>query len=150
MRRSYHQSISHTFHLPRLRTMAFVAIALIILSATGLLIKEALFRGPLPVLAGNVIEVKGSMAGFDPAEIRVQVGKPVTIRLTSLDSPLHKGGGKHQLAIDEFGVDIRAEARQSSSATFTPTKTGTYIFYCDVCCGGRNSPSMQGKLIVEG
>lgn len=150
MRRSYHQTVGHTSHLPRFRTMAFVAIALIILSVAGLFIKEALFRGPLPVLAGNVIDIKGSMAGFDPAVIRVQVGKPVTIRLTSLDSPLHKGGGKHQLAIDEFAVDIRAEARESASATFIPTKAGTYTFYCDVCCGGRNSPSMQGKLIVEG
>lgn len=150
MRRSYRQTLGHVYRLPRLRAFAFAVIALVILSVAGLLIQQALFRSPLPVLAGTVIDVKGSMAGFDPAEIRVQLGKPVTIRLTSLDSPLHKGGGKHQLAIDEFAVDIRAEARESASATFIPTKAGTYTFYCDVCCGGRNSPSMQGKLIVEG
>ena len=81
---------------------------------------------------------------------KVPLGKPVTIRLTSLDSPLHKGGGKHQLAIDEFHVDIRAAARESASATFPPDRPGIYTFYCDVCCGGRSSPSMQGTFVVEG
>ena len=133
----------------RIRALAFAIIATLVLGVSGLLIKDALFRGPLPALAGTVIDIDGSMAGFSPAEIRVPLGEPVTIRLTSLDSPLHKGGGKHQLAIDEFGVDIRAAARESASATFTPDQPGTYTFYCDVCCGGRSSPSMQGKFVVE-
>jgi cytochrome c oxidase subunit 2 len=149
VRRSYHR-ITHAARWPtRARAIAFAVIATLVLGAAGLLIKDALFRAPLPVLAGTVIDVQGSMSGFDPAEIRVPLGVPVTIRLTSLDSPLHKGGGKHQLAIDEFGVDIRAAARESASATFTPAKSGTYTFYCDVCCGGRSSPSMQGKIVVE-
>lgn len=133
-----------------IRAIVFLAIVVVTLGAAGLLLRDALFGPPLPVLAGAVIDVKGSMSGFDPTEIRVPVGKPITIRLTSLDSPLHKGGGKHQLAIDEFAVDIRAAARESASATFTPTAPGTFTFYCDVCCGGRTSPSMQGKIVVEG
>jgi cytochrome c oxidase subunit II len=74
----------------------------------------------------------------------------VTIRLTSLDNQYHTdGGGQHQWAVDELGVNIIAPSLGSSYATFTPVEPGVYEFYCDICCGGRANPSMQGKLIVE-
>jgi heme/copper-type cytochrome/quinol oxidase subunit 2 len=84
-------------------------------------------------------------------EIRVKVGEPVTLRLTSLDSSHHTdGGGKHQWAVDELSVSIVAEPESSNYQTFTPDKPGTYTYYCDICCGGRANPTMQGRLIVEG
>ena len=102
-------------------------------------------------MAGNVIDVEAAMNGFDQYEIRVKVGEPVTIRLTSLDNTHHSdGGGKHQWAVDELGIDIVAPALGSSYATFTPQEAGTYTFYCDICCGGRANPSMNGTFIVEG
>lgn len=91
------------------------------------------------------------MDGFDQYEIHVKVGEPVTIRLTSLDNTHHTdGGGKHQWAVDELGVDIIAPALGSNYATFTPQEAGTYTFYCDICCGGRANPTMNGSFIVEG
>ena len=91
------------------------------------------------------------MGGFNLKEIKVKVGEPVTVRLRSLDKPYHTdGGGKHQWAVDDFNVSIIAPSEGTSTATFTPTKAGTYVFYCDICCGGRANPSMNGKLIVEG
>ena len=90
------------------------------------------------------------MSGFDKTEIHVKVGEPVTIRLTSLDNTHHTdGGGKHQWAVDELGVNIVGPALGSSYATFTPNEPGTYTFYCDICCGGRANPTMNGQLIVE-
>lgn len=90
------------------------------------------------------------MGGFNRQEIRVKAGEPVTVRLTSLDTPYHTdGGGKHQWAVDELGVSIVAPPKGSESATFAPDKPGVYTFYCDICCGGRANPSMQGTLIVE-
>lgn len=104
----------------------------------------------LPEAEPDVIDVTIDMKGFDKPLIRVEAGAPVTIRLTSLDGPFHlDGGGKHQLAVDELGLDIIAPARGSASATFTPTEPGTYEFYCDICCGGRANPSMIGTLVVE-
>jgi len=104
----------------------------------------------LPDSDPDVIDVAIDMKGFDTSEIRVRAGEPVTIRLTSLDGPFHlDGGGKHQLAVDELGVNIIAPARGSASDTFTPTEPGTYVFYCDICCGGRANPTMTGTLIVE-
>jgi hypothetical protein len=31
-----------------------------------------------------------------------------------------------------------------------PTSTpGTYAWYCDMCCGGKENPSMIGRLTIE-
>jgi heme/copper-type cytochrome/quinol oxidase subunit 2 len=51
--------------------------------------------------------------------------------------------------VDEFKVSVVAPPEGSKTVTFTPDKPGTYTFYCDICCGGRANPTMQGKLIVE-
>ena len=74
----------------------------------------------------------------------------MTIRLSSLDNSHHTdGGGKHQWAVDELGVNIVAQPLGSQYATFTPQQAGSYTFYCDICCGGRANPSMNGTLVVE-
>jgi len=45
-------------------------------------------------------------------------------------------------------VKIPAEARQAYSFT-APTTPGDYDFYCNTCCGGKESPTMHGTLRVE-
>lgn len=133
------------------RTLTFAAIAIAVLGLAGYFLFGAFFKPGPPPMAGNVIDVEAAMNGFDQYEIRVKVSEPVTIRLTSLDNTHHTdGGGKHQWAVDELGVDIIAPALGSSYATFTPQEAGSYTFYCDICCGGRANPSMNGTLIVEG
>ncbi len=134
----------------RIRSAAFAVIVFGVLGLAGYLIYSAFNQPTPPPMAGNVIDVKADMAGFDKKEIRVKVGEPVTIRLTSLDNSHHTdGGGKHQWAVDELGVNIVAQPESSNYATFTPDKPGEYTFYCDICCGGRANPSMNGTLIVE-
>ncbi len=134
----------------RIRAMIFGVIVLVVLGAAGFLLKSAFFKPAPPPMAGNVIDVVADMGGFDQKEIRVKAGEPVTIRLTSLDNSHHTdGGGQHQWAVDELGVSIVAPPEGSNSATFTPDQPGTYTFYCDICCGGRANPTMQGTLIVE-
>ncbi len=134
----------------RIRQLVFGGLAMAALGAAGYLIAKDLFRPPPPPMAGNVIDVAADMAGFSVWEIRVPAGEPVTVRLTSLDNPHHTdGGGKHQWAVDELDVNIIAPPEGSSYSTFTPSQPGTYTFYCDICCGGRANPTMQGTLIVE-
>lgn len=133
----------------RTRSVGLVSVVLVAIAAVAYLVAGGLVfqrdTGPA------VIDVAMDMTGYDTPEIRVSVGQPVTIRLTSLDAPLYlDDGGRHQLAVEELGVDIIAPAQGSASATFTPTEVGTYEFYCDVCCGGRSNPAMVGTLIVEG
>jgi len=135
----------------KFRAIAFIVIGTGVLGLAGYFLVTAFFKPGPPPMAGNVIDVQADMGGFDLKLIRVQAGQPVTIRLTSLDNSLHTdGGGKHQWAVDELEVSIVAPAEGLSYATFTPDRSGTYIYYCDICCGGRANPTMQGTLMVEG
>ena len=135
----------------RIRSAIFAVIVIGVLGLAGYYLKSAFFRPPPAPMAGNVIDVEASMSGFDQKEIRAKVGQPITIRLTSLDNSHHTdGGGKHQWAVDELGVDIIAQPEGTNYVTFTPDKAGTYTFYCDICCGGRANPTMNGQFIVEG
>lgn len=131
------------------RRMIFVLVSVLVLGLAGYLLLQAFWRPELPPIDGNTIDISADMGGFTRKAVRVRVGEPVTVRLTSLDSSHHTdGGGKHQWAVDELGIDIVAPPRGSSYKTFTPTKPGTYTFYCDICCGGRANPTMSGQLIV--
>lgn len=135
----------------RIRSAAFAVVVIIVLGLAGKLLVTAFSRPQSEPLAGKVIEVAASMSGFDQKEIHVKAGEPVTIRLTSLDNSHHTdGGGKHQWAVDELGVDVIAQPESSNYVTFTPDKAGTYTFYCDICCGGKANPTMNGQIIVEG
>ena len=134
----------------RLRSGAYGAIVLAVLATSFVLLRKDLFPTPPPAMAGNVIDIAADMGGFSASEIRVRTDEPVTVRLTSLDNSHHTdGGGKHQWAVDELGVNIIAPPEGSSYTTFTPDAPGRYTFYCDICCGGRANPSMNGTLIVE-
>lgn len=141
----------HRQRQQRIRSAIFTVIVIGVLGLSGYLLINAFFKPAPPPMAGNVIDVKAGMDGFDQKEIHVKVGQPVTLRLTSLDNSHHTdGGGKHQLAVDELGINIVVQPEGSDYATFTPIKPGTYVYYCDICCGGRANPTMNGTLIVEG
>ena len=134
----------------RIRSTVFALLVIGVLGLAGYYLKSAFFRPPPEPMAGNVIDVEASMSGFSMKEIRVKIGDPVTIRLTSLDTSAHTdGGGKHQWAVDELGVDVIAQPESSNTVTFTAEKAGTYTFYCDICCGGKANPTMNGQIVVE-
>lgn len=98
----------------------------------------------------SVVRVTMEAGGFDPTEIRVRRGEPVTIRFRNPADPASVHGiGEHQFAIDELGVNLVVTSGDSASVTLTPDTAGRYVFYCDVCCGGRANPSMTGTLVVE-
>ena len=133
-----------------IRATAFAAVVIVVLAVAAYLLVSAFSKPVLPALSRNVIDVSADMGGFDRKEIRVKAGQPATIRLTSLDNSHHTdGGGKHQWAVDELNANVIAPAEGSNTVTFTPSKVGEFTYYCDICCGGRANPSMQGKIIVE-
>jgi heme/copper-type cytochrome/quinol oxidase subunit 2 len=129
--------------------LVFGLIAVAVLGVAGYLFASGFVSKQLPP-APNTIDISAGMDGFNRSEIHVKIGKPITIRLTSLDTPYHTdGGGKHQWAVDDFNVSVIAPPQGTNAVTFTPDKVGTYTYYCDICCGGRANPTMQGKLVVE-
>ena len=91
-----------------------------------------------------------TMAGFEPSSLTVPANQATTVLLKNPDSPYHNdGGGVHEFAIPELGIDVKIDPRNSVIATIPTTAPGTYTFYCDTCCGGKANPSMRGTLVVS-
>lgn len=131
----------------RSRAIAFGVIAFVVVGLTAIFLWRAF--APVPSAAADV-RVQTTMEGFTPSAIRAKVGKPITIQLINRDSSFHTdGGGWHQFAIDELGVNAKVGPESTELVTLTPTRAGTYEFYCDVCCGGKENPSMRGRLEVS-
>jgi hypothetical protein len=93
--------------------------------------------------------VEITMGGFAPQVIAASAGTPLRLELINPDSSLHTdGGGWHQLAIPALGVDGRVAPKSRAVVDLPAAAPGDYPFYCDVCCGGKENPSMQGVLRV--
>jgi len=128
--------------------VVFAAIALLVGGgAIGLVVSR--LQGPAATDTA-AIQVHASMPGFDPPALTVKVGQTVKVELSSMDSSMHSdGGGWHQLAIDALGINWKVGPESNKVFEFTaPATAGTYSWYCDICCGGKANPSMQGKLTV--
>jgi heme/copper-type cytochrome/quinol oxidase subunit 2 len=101
-----------------------------------------------PTDTGQTLTV--TMAGFRPAELEIPAGQPATVRLINPDSSFHTdGGGVHQFASPELGVDVKVQPESEAVVEIPASKPGTYTFYCDVCCGGKENPSMRGTVVVS-
>jgi cytochrome c oxidase subunit 2 len=105
--------------------------------------------------ATNAIPVRLSMAGFDPGEIKVPAGQTVSIELWTTDAAPHLSGGVHTMISEELGIyaelpaaGVTGESRKVVTIK-TPTTPGTYDIWCNTCCGGKDSPTMHGKLTIE-
>jgi heme/copper-type cytochrome/quinol oxidase subunit 2 len=140
----------------RLKVGAFVIATLAILGIAAFLVVSPLraVRGPASnaaAPAGEIRQVMVNMAGFDPRTLRVRAGQPFTVRLVNPDSQFHTdGGGWHQFRIEKLDVDVRIPPKSERSQTFARLAPGTYEFYCDICCGGKENPEMRGVIEVTG
>ncbi len=134
----------------RRRAATYVALAGIVLALAVWLGSRPLLRRDQATVQGEVLVVQADMAGFRPQVIRAKAGRPITLRLESLDTRFHRdGGGRHQFAIDTLGINIIAPPLGSRDTTFVVSEPGVYPFYCSICCGGKANPNMWGQLIVE-
>ncbi|MCL4531735.1 MAG: cupredoxin domain-containing protein [Actinobacteria bacterium] len=104
------------------------------------------------VATGDAVSatMRVDMSGFEPGILSAKARSAVKLRIVNPDSQVHgDGGGWHQFAIPELGLDVKVAPRSEQTVTFTPTAPGSYTFYCDVCCGGKANPSMRGTLDVS-
>ena len=130
------------------RLAAFAGLAVVLGGlAIGLVVSR--LQGP-PTTDATAIQVRASMSGFDPEALTVKAGQTVRIELASMDNSMHSdGGGWHQFAIDDLGIDWKVGPLSSEVFAFTAPETpGSYSWYCDICCGGKENPTMQGELTV--
>lgn len=95
------------------------------------------------------LSVRVTMAGFDPAQLAVPAGQRFSVQFINADSEFHPGGAMHQFAAPDLGIDVLIPPRESRVVALPALAPGTYIFYCNVCCGGKDAPTMQGSLEVS-
>ena len=132
----------------RIRMLGFGAIAVVVLGVGGYLsFGDFLERTPA---AAGAIGVQSSMAGFTPSEIRVKAGETVTLDWWTDDAAIHLLDGVHTMISPALGLyeELPAEGRRTV-AFEAPSTPGTYDVYCDTCCGGKDSPTMHGTIVVE-
>ena len=132
----------------RTKPIAFALIAVGVLTVGAILaFGDFLNR---PTAAAGSIEIQSSMAGFTPSEIRVTAGETVTLDWWTQDASMHLENGVHTMIAPELGLyeELQAESRRTVTWQ-VPDKPGTYDVYCDTCCGGFDSPTMHGKIVVE-
>jgi len=134
----------------RLRGLAFLAIIVGVLGVGGVLAFGDFLDRPSDAGTAGVIDVQSSMAGFNPSEIRVKAGETVTLRWWTDDAAVHLQGGVHTMIAPDLGLSEALPAESTRSVTWAvPNKPGTYDVYCESCCGGKDSPTMHGKIVVE-
>ncbi len=124
------------------RVGAFLALSLTVALAAFLV-------WPRTPSASAAQQVQVDMAGFHPSTITATAGQPMQLQIVNPDSSMHSdGGGWHELAIPELGIDAKVGPRSDKTIDILAAAPGEYAFYCDVCCGGKDNPSMQGVLKV--
>ena len=102
----------------------------------------------------GAISVQSSMAGFGPP-IHVKAGQAVKLDWWTNDAAMHLQGGVHTMISEELGLYEELPAAGPSGESrklvaFTaPLTPGSYDIYCNTCCGGKASPTMHGKIVVD-
>ena len=94
------------------------------------------------VPAAKVIDVTASRYRFEPAQIEVEEGDRVVLRVRSIDGP-------HGLAIK--GFKARASIPEDGSVVtleFVARKAGVFEYACNEYCGPGHA-QMRGSLVVK-
>ena len=89
----------------------------------------------------RVIKVVARKWVFIPGEIELKKGEPVTLELTAPEVVMGFNA-------PDFKVRADIIPGQVAKVRFTPDKTGTFTFLCDIFCGDGHE-GMSGKLIVK-
>lgn len=108
-----------------------------ITAAIALLAALSLAQQPAP----RVVEISAKRFEFNPKQITLKRGEPVTIRLVSTDRA-------HGLLIKPLGVDLDAEDGKPSEITITPDAAGTFSAICDHYCGSGHG-NMKMTVVVQ-
>lgn len=125
----------------------FLALALAVTVGAAALLTGAL-KDNTPV-DPNAHVIRIDMMGFSPNVLTARVGEPVKVDLINPDGPWHAdGGGYHNFVLEPFGVNETVKPQAQLVFEFVPSQAGEYVWYCSICCGGKESPSMQGRLKV--
>lgn len=101
-------------------------------------------RGVFSQGGAAVIKMTVTKVGFEPAQITVEKGQPVVLKITATDRD-------HGIVIPDLGVPAtRLPKGEEVEVKFTPEKQGAYRFQCSVLCGWRHPLGwVSGTIIVK-
>jgi len=129
------------------RPYVFLLGVILVASAAGFLLLRDV-RQAEPTDPGAV-PMRISMGGFTPNALTVRSGEEVRINLINLDNAYHSdGGGNHNFVLPGLGISVLVEPEGQRVFSVTASSPGTYTWYCDICCGGKDNPAMVGTLVV--
>ena len=90
--------------------------------------------------APRVVKIVAKRFTYSPSVVKLKKGEPVVFELTTLDVPMG-------LNIPDFKVRSDIIPGKTTKLAFTPDKTGTFTFVCDLFCGDGHE-GMEGKIVV--
>ena len=148
-RKSARKSVAAAPGLTRIRAVTFGLIAVAILG-TGVYLAGSVFLGQRDRTTDGAVSMRISMSGYAPGVLDAKPGQTLTIDWWNTDGAMHLEGGVHTLVSDTLGVRLELPAQSRKTITLrAPMKPGDYDFWCDSCCGGKDSPDMHGTLRVR-
>ena len=87
-----------------------------------------------------VIRITAKKFEYEPNQITLKKGEPVTLELVSLDRV-------HGFNLPELGIRADIIPGQSTKVHLLPQATGSFTFRCDIFCGSGHE-DMAGQIIV--
>jgi uncharacterized cupredoxin-like copper-binding protein len=126
--------------------MKFRSIAVMVLMILTASIVLSACGGSAPATGGGkTISVDAAEFTFAPNKLDAKVGEKLTFKITN------KGTLDHSFVVADAGgtvigrIDVKIGG--SASLDFTPSKAGTYQFYCDV--PGHKESGMIGTINAQ-
>jgi cytochrome c oxidase subunit II len=89
----------------------------------------------------RVIKIVAKKFDYTPKEIRLKMGEPVVLELTTLDVVMG-------FSAPDFAARENILPGTVTTVRLLPDKSGTFTFFCDVFCGSGHE-DMSGTIIVE-
>ncbi|MBF0482780.1 MAG: cytochrome c oxidase subunit II [Desulfovibrionaceae bacterium] len=89
----------------------------------------------------KIIKITAQRFKYTPDEIALKKGEPVVLEFTSLDR-------LHGFSCPDFGIRADIAPGKTAKVSFTPDKTGRFLFHCDIFCGSGHE-DMAGVFVVK-
>ncbi|GEM46675.1 cupredoxin domain-containing protein [Deinococcus cellulosilyticus] len=133
-----------------LKRLTTTLIALLLLSLMVLLFLRP-YQRIQAARQENALTLQISMGGWDQKVLKTRERETLKVSVVNLDNTMHSdGGGWHNFIIEGQNFEQKIAPMTTGSFTLPALGKGTYTFYCDICCGGKDNPFMRGEIQVEG
>ena len=129
-----------------MKTISIIVIAFVVIIGGYFLLRDSGSPTSTNQSAQNqangneqMVMMNSAPFSFSPKEIRAEVGQPVIVHVAAQ--------GQHTFTIDELGVNAQTPDGRMTAVEFTPTKSGTFTYYCAI--PGHREAGQIGTLTVE-